>query len=185
VHASETENTDLFWALRGGGSSFGIVAEFEFDTFDVSHNFSYFSIDSDISKATAEDAAASLLAFQDALEEGLLDRKLNMRLELGRPKVTVEVVYHGAKEDGRKALEPFDDILGLNWKSNRTRANEADWLTMLESWTYGDPLNITYPYEGVSQRVWPHHVPTDSLTTYSMTMPTLPAWSPATSPKKP
>ena len=35
VHASEDENPDLFWGMRGGGGNFGIATSFEFDLHEV------------------------------------------------------------------------------------------------------------------------------------------------------
>jgi len=35
LRASQTENADLFWAIRGGGGNFGVVTQFEFQLFPV------------------------------------------------------------------------------------------------------------------------------------------------------
>jgi FAD/FMN-containing dehydrogenase len=35
LHASQSQNEDLFWALRGGGGNFGVVTSFEYDLHPV------------------------------------------------------------------------------------------------------------------------------------------------------
>ncbi|MGA9177448.1 MAG: FAD-binding oxidoreductase [Desulfobacterales bacterium] len=35
IQVSENENTDLFWAIRGGGGNFGVVTQFEFKLYPV------------------------------------------------------------------------------------------------------------------------------------------------------
>lgn len=63
VQASETEHADLFWALRGGGGNFGIVAEFEYRLHPVGPIVTYAG-----AAYPAKTAAAVLSGFRDYIE---------------------------------------------------------------------------------------------------------------------
>jgi len=64
VRASESENPDLFWGLRGGGGNFGIVTEFEFRLQPVSGRA--LVVDLVFDPAKARDA---LLGWRDLLPD--------------------------------------------------------------------------------------------------------------------
>jgi FAD/FMN-containing dehydrogenase len=62
VVASEEENADLLWGLRGGGGNFGVVTEFEFDAHEqdaVLVTYVYYRVDD------AEEIAALVRAYRD------------------------------------------------------------------------------------------------------------------------
>jgi FAD/FMN-containing dehydrogenase len=70
LQASENENSDLFWAIRGGGGNFGVVTEFEFRLLDVDPmvQFGFFFWGPD-------QARAALRLMRDVIPE--LPRSLN------------------------------------------------------------------------------------------------------------
>lgn len=41
VHASESENSDLFWAVRGAGANFGVAVSFEFEAHPVAEQVGF------------------------------------------------------------------------------------------------------------------------------------------------
>jgi FAD/FMN-containing dehydrogenase len=110
VRATETENADLFWGLRGGGGNFGIVTEFEFRLhrtgtraliadlfFPVEDALPAFQGWRDLN-ATAPRAATFTAWVGDAAAP-FLPAEL-----LGRPLASVGFVWVGDPEEGRKLL---------------------------------------------------------------------------------
>ncbi len=62
VEASETENADLLWGLRGGGGNFGVVTEFEFEAHEQDEVLvasAYYVVED------AEESAALVRAYRD------------------------------------------------------------------------------------------------------------------------
>lgn len=63
VRASQTENPDLFWGIRGGGGNFGVVTAFEFQVHELGPQ-----VLSGLVVHPFDDAATVLKQYRDALE---------------------------------------------------------------------------------------------------------------------
>jgi FAD/FMN-containing dehydrogenase len=75
VHASENENADLFWAIRGGGGNFGVVTAFEYKLHPVGDIFggpTFYRIDAEVLRnyreliAEAPEDLGAIFAFAQA-----------------------------------------------------------------------------------------------------------------------
>jgi len=114
IRASATEHPDLFWAIRGGGGNFGIVAEFEFELVPV--GFVH--------------AGALVLPLTPEVVRGYLECALRAPDELstigaigfappapfipedrvGKPALVILAVWVGVPDEGDRALEPLRNL---------------------------------------------------------------------------
>jgi FAD/FMN-containing dehydrogenase len=117
VHASEDENPDLFWALRGGGGNFGVVTSFEFDLHPVGPEVLAGPV-----FYPYEDARAGLEFYREFLADApdeLACYALFARVPpeepfperyQGEPAFTLAVCYAGPIEAGQRVLEPLREF---------------------------------------------------------------------------
>jgi FAD/FMN-containing dehydrogenase len=115
--ASATENEDLFWAVRGAGSNFGVVTSFEFQAHPVGPMVFVGAIFYPL-----EDAATILPAWRDLMDaapEELSSLAICWSIppappfppELhGTPTVAVAAAYCGAVEEGERIVQPLREL---------------------------------------------------------------------------
>ncbi|KAL2148236.1 hypothetical protein VTH82DRAFT_3938 [Thermothelomyces myriococcoides] len=138
VEASETENPDLFWALRGAGSSMGVVTEFRFNTFQPPENLTYFVVS--VQWTTEERALSGLAAVQEFAKT--MPAELNMRVYITSRFVNLEGLYYGDKAGLEETLAPLieqvNGVLAL--------AQTGSWLDQLKHYG-GSNLDQGYGHE--------------------------------------
>ncbi|MDH4609832.1 FAD-binding oxidoreductase [Pseudomonas sp. BN102] len=114
VHASETENADLFWGLRGGGGNFGIVTRFEFQLHpvgpDVLSGLIVFPFDQ--AKSVLTQFARFTETMPDDLNVWIVTRKAPPLPFLpadvhGKEMVALALFYAGDPTQGQKLIEPL------------------------------------------------------------------------------
>jgi FAD/FMN-containing dehydrogenase len=115
--ASATENEDLFWAVRGAGSNFGVVTSFEFEAHPVGPLVFVGAI-----FYPFEDAPTILPAWRDFMAsapEELSSLAICWSIpphppfppELhGTPIVAVAAAYCGPVEDGERVVQPLREL---------------------------------------------------------------------------
>lgn len=104
VRASETENAELFWGLRGGGGNFGVVTEFEFRLHDVGTQT--LTVERDF---PADDAAAAMARWRDLALAA--PRRATFEATVAGGVVTLGFVWVGDPDEGR-ALAGALEALG-------------------------------------------------------------------------
>ena len=109
VHASEEENVDLFWGLRGGGGNFGVVTEFVFRL----HSFNPTVYGGDLIYAVDEDFLGFYAELLDTAPEEANIEPFFVPGDDGNMISVVGVTWSGDHAAGKKALAPMLAYPGL------------------------------------------------------------------------
>ncbi|ORY70959.1 uncharacterized protein BCR38DRAFT_491769 [Pseudomassariella vexata] len=137
ITASASSNADLFWALRGAGSNFGVVVSYEFNTFAVPANVTWFAASLPWNKSNA-------VANLEALEEYVnttMPAELNMRVFASGFLTQLEGQFFGDVAGLKSALAPLFNKTG----GTIQQAQTVGWLEALAH--YGNmKLDQTHPY---------------------------------------
>ncbi|MEX2458470.1 MAG: FAD-binding oxidoreductase [Actinomycetota bacterium] len=117
VRASEDENADLFWGLRGGGGNFGIVTEFEFRLAEVGPIvvagpvFWRMADSPDVLRfyrdwvREAPDELMTIVVHRKAPPLPFVPSELH-----GQPVVSVVCLYSGSVEEGERVVRPLKEF---------------------------------------------------------------------------
>jgi FAD/FMN-containing dehydrogenase len=116
-HASATENPDLFWAVRGAGSNFGVVTSFEFEAYPVGPMVTVGAVFYPLDEApklvpawrdymaSAPEELSSLAIFVSVPPAEPFPPHLH-----GTPVMIVVGVYSGSLEDGEPVVQPLREL---------------------------------------------------------------------------
>ena len=158
VVANATQNSDLFWAVRGGGGNFGVVTAFEFQlqpvgmifggavvlppTPDVLRGFAEYGVQ-------APDELTMIAMLMPTPPLPMVPQEAH-----GKLAFIVMVCYTGNPEDGQRAIEPLRQLA-------------TPLAEMVGPMPYGALYNFTqegsHPHPGVVRSGFMHGLPDEAI----------------------
>ena len=101
------ENTDLFWALRGGGGNFGVVTSFLFRAYPVTNVFGGMVVHA---RDRARDVIRHYRDFMTSAPEDLTAYAALITTPDGHPAVAVIACFCGDPAEGKRVLRPLREF---------------------------------------------------------------------------
>jgi FAD/FMN-containing dehydrogenase len=105
VRTSATENSDLFWGVRGAGANFGVVTSFEFRLHPVGPGVLGGVVVHPLEKAKA--ALRFYYEYSRSAPDELSADAFFLTSPHGDPVFAISVCYIGSMEQGERVLEPL------------------------------------------------------------------------------
>ena len=107
VRASSGENSDLFWALRGGGGNFGVVTAFEYRLHAISQIVGGMVVHP---YSAARDVLKFYGTFLETAPDPLTVAAANLTGPDGHKVCAIVCTYAGPVEEGLKAVRPIKEF---------------------------------------------------------------------------
>lgn len=140
VEASETENTDLFWAIRGAGSNYGIIASWRLRTIEAPTTLTYFGVSLGWKQSTA---VAGLSALEQYAKNEM-PRELNFRVsDYNRGAPGIEGLYYGTDKQMRAAIEPL--LTKAAPKATFSLSKTVNWKEAVTYYAFNETIDWTWP----------------------------------------
>lgn len=143
VHTSQHENEELWWAIRGSGSFFGIVTQFTFKTYDASSPMTFMEYKWTASLKSLEDTVKLMEGVQAFATKGSMPAELGWHIQAQKrnnndpPGGTLAMHMRGMYIGDKAKYQA--NVATLLWKEvhiqpDEIKEDEVTYLQMMEDW---------------------------------------------------
>ncbi|KAK1984195.1 hypothetical protein LZ30DRAFT_712145 [Colletotrichum cereale] len=154
TYCSAAERPNLFWAIRGAGSSMAIVAELDFNTFPAPEQTTYFDISLTWSVSNAPQILLDCQEFAKSMAA-----ELTMAVTFNNDGYYLNGAYVGDDAGFRNVIQPLLTKIGAKVSSSNT----VGWIDFIKHYAGTAEIDITSPSYNEHENFYASSITTPSL----------------------